>query len=97
MSKQTNSKTIKTSIGGQAVIEGVMMRGPKLTALSVRMPDQSISTETWDTPNSNKWYKRHHLSEVYSICRIADRWLQKSDEGCRKSRTGRRRGRAVQI
>ena len=24
MSKQTNSKTIKTSIGGQAVIEGVM-------------------------------------------------------------------------
>ena len=52
MSKQTNSKTIKTSIGGQA------MRGPKLTALSVRMPDQSISTETWDTPNSNKWYKK---------------------------------------
>ena len=34
------------------------MRGPKLTALSVRMPDQSISTETWDTPNSNKWYKK---------------------------------------
>lgn len=58
MSKQTNSKTIKTSIGGQAVIEGVMMRGPKLTALSVRMPDQSISIETWDTPNSNKWYKK---------------------------------------
>lgn len=58
MSKQTNSKTIKTSIGGQAVIEGVMMRGPKLTALSVRMPDLSISTETWDTPNSNKWYKK---------------------------------------
>ena len=58
MSKQTNSKTIKTSIGGQAVIEGVMMRGPKLTALSVRMPAQSISTETWDTPNSNKWYKK---------------------------------------
>ena len=36
----------------------MMMRGPKLTALSVRMPDQSISTETWDTPNSNKWYKK---------------------------------------
>lgn len=58
MSKQTNSNTIKTSIGGQAVIEGVMMRGPKLTALSVRMPDQSISTEVWDTPSSNKWYKK---------------------------------------
>ena len=26
----------KTSIGGQALIEGVMMRGPKLTCLAVR-------------------------------------------------------------
>ena len=51
-------KTIKTSIGGQAVIEGVMMRGPKVTALSVRMPDQSISTEEWATPDGNKLYKK---------------------------------------
>ena len=34
-----------TSIGGQALIEGIMMRGPKKTALAVRMPDGSISTE----------------------------------------------------
>ena len=26
----------KTSIGGQALIEGVMMRGPKVTAMAVR-------------------------------------------------------------
>ena len=45
MSKQDSQKTIKTSIGGQAVIEGVMMRGPKVTALSVRLPDNTISTE----------------------------------------------------
>ncbi|MBE6882989.1 MAG: DUF1385 domain-containing protein [Ruminococcaceae bacterium] len=38
----------KTSIGGQAVIEGVMMRGPKKTALSVRMQDGTIDTETWE-------------------------------------------------
>jgi len=37
----------KTSIGGQAVIEGVMMRGPVLSALSVRLPDGTIDTETW--------------------------------------------------
>ncbi len=31
-----------TSIGGQAVIEGVMMRGPKEIAVAVRTPDQEI-------------------------------------------------------
>ena len=54
MSKTNQPKTLKTSIGGQAVIEGVMMRGPKKTALSVRLPDQSISTEEWATPDGNK-------------------------------------------
>lgn len=49
---------IKTSIGGQAVIEGIMMRGPKKTALSVRLPNKTISTEEWDTKSSNKWYKK---------------------------------------
>lgn len=32
----------KTSIGGQAVIEGVMMRGPRDIAISVRKPDGEI-------------------------------------------------------
>ena len=58
MSKTNQPKTLKTSIGGQAVIEGVMMTGPKKTALSVRLPDQSISTEEWATPDGNKWYKK---------------------------------------
>lgn len=35
----------KTSIGGQALIEGIMMRGPKGNAVSVRMPDGTIDTE----------------------------------------------------
>lgn len=35
----------KTSIGGQAVIEGIMMKGPKKTALAVRIPDGSIDIE----------------------------------------------------
>lgn len=35
----------KTSIGGQALIEGIMMRGPKGTAMSLRLPDGSIETE----------------------------------------------------
>ncbi len=35
----------KTSIGGQAVIEGIMMKGPHKTALAVRIPDGSIDIE----------------------------------------------------
>ncbi len=35
----------KTSIGGQAVMEGVMMRGPKKIATSVRKPDGEIITD----------------------------------------------------
>lgn len=35
----------KTSVGGQALIEGVMMNGPKGAAISVRHTDGSIKTE----------------------------------------------------
>ena len=35
----------KTSIGGSALIEGIMMRGPKKTCVAVRMSDKSIYTE----------------------------------------------------
>lgn len=34
-----------TSIGGQALIEGVMMRGSKVIAISVRKPDGEIETK----------------------------------------------------
>ena len=39
----------KTSIGGQALIEGIMMRGPFLTSMATRLPDGSIDVETWNT------------------------------------------------
>lgn len=35
----------KTSVGGQALIEGIMMRGPKGAAMSVRLPSGEIETE----------------------------------------------------
>ena len=36
----SNSKTFKTSIGGQALIEGIMMVGPEKTAIVVRAPEE---------------------------------------------------------
>lgn len=41
----SKSKTHITSVGGQALIEGVMMQGPKGIATAVRKPDGSIFTE----------------------------------------------------
>lgn len=35
----------KVSVGGQALIEGIMMQGPKGAAVSVRCPDGTIDTE----------------------------------------------------
>ncbi len=41
--------SFKTSIGGQAVIEGIAMKGPHLTCLAVRKPDGEILTEISET------------------------------------------------
>lgn len=38
-----------SSVGGQALIEGVMMRGPRGTAMSVRLPNGEIETEYKET------------------------------------------------
>ncbi len=38
----------KTSIGGQALMEGVMMKGPEKTAMAVRHTSGEIRTKEWD-------------------------------------------------
>ena len=42
----TSKKTRRTFIGGQALLEGVMMRGQKSVALAVRAPDGEIEVKT---------------------------------------------------
>ncbi len=46
ITKNGNNKFHKTSIGGQALIEGVMMRGPGNVAIAVRKPNQEIEVTT---------------------------------------------------
>lgn len=48
----------KTNIGGQALIEGVYMRGPEQSAMAVRIPDGTIDVETFPTTNPSAWYKK---------------------------------------
>ncbi len=47
---------IITSIGGQALMEGIMMRGPKVTAVGVRKPDGSIEVSEQPTRNLKDRY-----------------------------------------
>ena len=47
----------KTSIGGQALIEGIMMRGPHKTVMAVRNSDGEIITENMVTKQLKDKYK----------------------------------------
>ena len=49
MAKKEKCCSKYTSIGGQALIEGIMMRGPVLTAMAVRNPQGEIVLEKWET------------------------------------------------
>ena len=44
----------KTSIGGQALMEGIMMRGPKMTAMAVRNTKGEIVLEEFETTTAKR-------------------------------------------
>ena len=58
MSKQNP----KNSIGGQALIEGVLMRSPKVAAIAVRKPSGEITIEREE---NILWSKRHPLLGLF--------------------------------
>ena len=49
MKKEQCPERKRTSIGGQALMEGIMMRGPKMTAMAVRDPQGKIVIEERET------------------------------------------------
>ncbi|MBQ7728121.1 MAG: DUF1385 domain-containing protein [Clostridia bacterium] len=59
----------KTSIGGQALLEGIMMRGPKKTALVVRNMQEEMVTEEWETPGNNraKFFKLPFVRGIFNF------------------------------
>ncbi|NLZ45851.1 MAG: DUF1385 domain-containing protein [Clostridiales bacterium] len=58
--KSQNNCKFKSKIGGQALIEGVMMKGIDTSAMAVRLPNGEIDIETWAANNGKKapWYKK---------------------------------------
>ena len=58
-----NSNTkekFKSKIGGQALVEGIMMLGPNTGAMACRLPDGTIDLETWEENNGKNapWYRK---------------------------------------
>ena len=46
---EKQSCAIKTTVGGQALLEGIMMKGPFKSAMAVRKPNGEIDLSVWDT------------------------------------------------
>lgn len=65
-------KIHKTSIGGQAVIEGVMMRGPKERAIAVRKPDGEIIVDKKELHTAAMKYKVLRLPILRGIVNFFD-------------------------
>ena len=62
------SKEFRTSVGGQALMEGIMMRGPEKICCAVRKPDGTIDL-TYDTVTT-RWYNKVPL--LRGVCNMAE-------------------------
>ena len=57
---EIKSEKFKSKIGGQALIEGIMMRGIDRSAMALRLPNGEIEVEEWNANNGKNapWYKK---------------------------------------
>ena len=61
-------RNFRTSVGGQALMEGIMMRGPEKICCAVRRPDGTIDL-SYDTVHPH-WYNKVPL--VRGVCNMAE-------------------------
>ena len=55
------------AVGGQALMEGIMMRGPKGTAVSLRLPDGTIETQMKSFVSIRKKYKFFNIPLIRGV------------------------------
>lgn len=67
MSNKPTNEYKKTSIGGQALMEGIMMRGPETTAMAIRKADGQIVLESFPTAKSGNPSKVSRIPFVRGI------------------------------
>lgn len=68
MANQNEPSQFRTSVGGQALMEGIMMRGPELIACAVRRPDGSIDLST--EPVRTHWYNK--VPMLRGVCNMVE-------------------------
>ena len=61
-----------TSIGGQALIEGIMMKSPEKTAMAVRTKDGSIDVSYLDQPSVRQKYKILNIPIIRGVIAFAE-------------------------
>ncbi|MBQ7654052.1 MAG: DUF1385 domain-containing protein, partial [Clostridia bacterium] len=66
------SEQKKASVGGQALIEGILMRGPECSAMALRMPDGSISVEKKEHISIAKKYKFLGIPLIRGVASFID-------------------------
>lgn len=64
MSKKKNDYV---AVGGQALMEGIMMKGPKGTAMSLRLPDGTIETQMKNFTSIRKKYKFFNIPVLRGV------------------------------
>ena len=65
-----------TAIGGQALIEGILMRSSEKTALAVRLPDKSIDVSYMDVKSLRDKYKILRLPVIRGVIAFAESLIQ---------------------
>ncbi len=65
-----------TSIGGQALIEGIMMKSPEKTALAVRTPDKSIEIVPFESKSIKEKYKVLKLPIIRGVVGFVESMIQ---------------------
>ncbi|MGO1468521.1 MAG: DUF1385 domain-containing protein [Tissierella sp.] len=69
--KENNLKH-KTTIGGQAIIEGVMMKGPEKISMAVRKPDEDIELKVDKIDSIGKKYKLLSLPFIRGVVGLVE-------------------------
>ncbi len=64
--KKKNKKEY-VAVGGQALMEGIMMRGPKGMAMSLRLPDGTIETQMKDFVSIRKKFKPFNIPLIRGV------------------------------
>ena len=65
-----------TSIGGQALIEGIMMKSPEKTAIAVRLPDKSIDISYLEGKSIKQKIKILNLPIIRGVVGFVESMLQ---------------------